>query len=270
MRHRLMIACGLGAILLLGVCFVPVSGAESRSAVAAPEGATVTPTNTSVPRPTNTPTPTACTIEFSDVPPGNTFYPYVRCLVCRGLVSGYADGTFRPNNDVTRGQLCKMVVNAAEFYEPIPPDRQSFEDVQPGSSYWVYIERLAARGLVRGYVCGSNNEPCVPPQNRPYFRPGSSAVRGQVAKIVSTSSMQGDPIPPWQRTFEDVTNQHTYWLYAERLANRNIVNGYSCGGQNEPCVPPHNRPYYRPYIQTTRGQAVKIVASSLLGGCHTP
>jgi hypothetical protein len=42
------------------------------------------------------PTPTACSIQFSDVPEGSTFYAYIRCLACRGVVSGYADGTFRP------------------------------------------------------------------------------------------------------------------------------------------------------------------------------
>src|SRR5687768_2414901 len=48
-----------------------------------------------------------CSIEFSDVLPGSTFYNFVQCLACRGIVSGYSDGTFRPSNDVTRGQAAK-------------------------------------------------------------------------------------------------------------------------------------------------------------------
>ncbi len=63
---------------------------------------------------TNTPVP--CTLTFTDVPPDNTFYTHVRCLACRGIISGYADGTFRPNNPVTRGQLAKMVSNAARMW----------------------------------------------------------------------------------------------------------------------------------------------------------
>ena len=64
---------------------------------------------------------------FTDVPLDNTFYANIRCLACRGIVSGYADGTFRPNNDVTRGQLAKIVSSAAGFTES--PDPQIFEDV---------------------------------------------------------------------------------------------------------------------------------------------
>ena len=61
--------------------------------------------------PTATPeaTATACTLSFSDVPPDNAFYTYIRCLVCRGIISGYDDGTFRPGNDITRGQIAKIV-----------------------------------------------------------------------------------------------------------------------------------------------------------------
>ncbi|MDQ3929869.1 MAG: immune inhibitor A, partial [Chloroflexota bacterium] len=46
-----------------------------------------TVTVTSIP-----PTSTACTIQFADVQPPNTFYPYVRCLACRGIIGGYPDG----------------------------------------------------------------------------------------------------------------------------------------------------------------------------------
>ncbi|HET9493830.1 MAG TPA: M14 family zinc carboxypeptidase [Chloroflexia bacterium] len=58
-------------------------------------GPTVTPTLTPSATPTVTSTvtptitPTACTLEFADVPPTNTFYPFVRCLACQGIISGY-------------------------------------------------------------------------------------------------------------------------------------------------------------------------------------
>jgi hypothetical protein len=43
-----------------------------------------------MPTTTSTPsgTPTACRLTFTDVPSGQTFYNFVRCLACRGLVSG--------------------------------------------------------------------------------------------------------------------------------------------------------------------------------------
>jgi len=56
---------------------------------------------------------TACPLQFADVPQGSTFNPYIRCLACQGVASGYPDGSFKPDNEVTRGQLAKMVSNAA-------------------------------------------------------------------------------------------------------------------------------------------------------------
>src|SRR5205807_8692240 len=128
-------------------------------------GATVTPTNTPNLTPTRTntlvlptltstivvppsntatmlPTSTPCTIQFGDVPEGSTFYPYIRCLSCHGIISGYSDGTFRPNNNVTRGQLSKIVSNSADFNDPIPPTQQSYTDVTPSQTFWLWIERL--------------------------------------------------------------------------------------------------------------------------------
>jgi hypothetical protein len=46
---------------------------------------------------------------FSDVPPGSTFYQFVETAYNRGLISGYADGTFRPGNDAVRAHIAKML-----------------------------------------------------------------------------------------------------------------------------------------------------------------
>ena len=54
---------------------------------------------------------TTCTIQFTDVDVNNPFYTFIRCLACRQIVSGYADGTFRPQNNVTRGQMAAFLVN---------------------------------------------------------------------------------------------------------------------------------------------------------------
>ena len=55
----------------------------------------------------NPPNPT-----FADVPYGSTFYTYVETAAARGILGGYADGSFRPGNQATRGQIAKVVYNA--------------------------------------------------------------------------------------------------------------------------------------------------------------
>ncbi len=216
--------------------------------------------------PPPTSTPTACPIQFSDVPSDNPFYEYIRCLTCRGIVSGYDDGTFRPNNNITRRQIAKIVSNAAGFTED--PDPQIYEDVDPANPYYTWINRLSRRGYMGGYPCGvSSEEPCVEPDNRPYFRPFNSATRGQISKIVSNAAEFDDP--PIGQIFSDVPPDNGFYTWIDRLAIRGIVSGYPCGGEGEPCDD-RNRPYLRPNNSVTRGQASKIVANTFYPYCQTP
>jgi hypothetical protein len=133
---------------------------------------------------TPAPTPTLCPIQFIDVTEGSTFHPFVRCLACRGIVNGYSDGTFRPNDSVTRGQLSKMVSNAAGYVEPV--GAQMFADVVPGSTFYEFVRRLASRVYINGHSCGGAGEPCGA-GNLPYFRPNANATRGQTSKIVGNT-----------------------------------------------------------------------------------
>lgn len=65
---------------------------------------------------------------FSDVPPTDVFYDYIETVYNRGIISGYGDGTFRSNNNVTRGQASKIIhravlqgSNCPPYFTPTPP-----------------------------------------------------------------------------------------------------------------------------------------------------
>jgi uncharacterized delta-60 repeat protein len=257
-----------GRIVAAGYTYMGATGSDMAVARYLSGGAPV-PTATPIPQatPTSQVTPTACPIQFPDVPSGSTFYDYVRCLACRGIVSGYPDGNFGPGNNVTRGQLSKIVSNSAGYTEN--HTGQTFEDVPVGSTFHQFIQRLSSRGYISGYPCGGDGEPCVAPDNRPYFRPNNPVTRGQTAKIVTSAA--GLPAPPpglW--TFQDVPQGSTFWEWVESLSSAGAISGYACGGPGEPCFPPENRYYFRPGNNVTRGQSAKIVAYSFFPGCSTP
>jgi hypothetical protein len=107
---------------------------------------------------------------FSDVSRFDPIYRYVETAAGRGIISGYADGTFRPGNHITRGQLAKIIV-LAEGWELLDPPVPTFSDVPRGQAFYQYIETAADRGIITGYSDGT-------------FRLGNSATRGQIAKIV--------------------------------------------------------------------------------------
>ncbi|HEY0071001.1 MAG TPA: S-layer homology domain-containing protein [Chloroflexia bacterium] len=136
---------------------------------------------------------------FTDVPTSNTFYQYIEYAYNAGAISGYTCGGpgepcdpqhrayFRPLQNVTRGQLSKMVSAAFGFNEAVAG--QSFQDVPPGSTFYQYIERLSGRGIISGYPCGGAGEPCLA-GNKPYFRPNNNVSRRQAAKIVYGAQQQ--------------------------------------------------------------------------------
>jgi 5'-nucleotidase/2',3'-cyclic-nucleotide 2'-phosphodiesterase/3'-nucleotidase/5'-nucleotidase len=204
-------------------------------------------------------------MNFSDVPVGSTFYTYIHCIYCQGVISGFPDGTFRPNANVTRGQLSKIVIRSAGL-ENGNPGSQLFQDVQPGSTFYTDVNLLAEFGYISGYPCGGPGEPCSPEMYR-YFRPSNPATRAQISKIVAQTAGWNDN--PGSQMFADVPPSNGFYAYVQRLALHNAISGYPCGGAGEPCVPPGNLPYFRPDNLTTRGQLSKIDVYAFYPSCVT-
>jgi hypothetical protein len=142
------------------------------------------------------PTPTPDHQTFADIPPGAPFWAAVELLAAQtaGPISGYTCGGpgepcdaqrrpyYRPNVNVTRAQLSKIVARSAGYYAGT--GMQIFEDVPGSNPFYAWIGALNDHGAISGYSCGSAPDaPCVAPGNRPYFRPGLPVTRGQVAKI---------------------------------------------------------------------------------------
>jgi N-acetyl-anhydromuramyl-L-alanine amidase AmpD len=116
---------------------------------------------------------------FSDVAPGSPFYVYVETAVLRGLISGYPDGTFRPNNPLTRAQAAKVLTSAREW-SPINPPSPSFLDVGPSEWSYGYVEAAFARGIIGGY------------EDRT-FRPNAHVTRSQLAKMLALTLQAAAP-----------------------------------------------------------------------------
>ena len=247
----------------------PATATASPTATAAPGPGTPPPSPDPATPPASTatpsatpaaPSPTPCAAAFGDVPPGSRLYAPVECLVCRGLISGYGDGTFRPGAALTRGQAAKIVANAAGYGEP--PTGQTFADIPPLQPFYPWVERLAARAIISGYACGGPAEPCDA-QARPYFRAYSLVTRGQLARFTALAA--GFTGPATGQTFADVPPGHPLYLWVEQIAQRGLISGYTCGGPDEPCNAGY-QPYFRPAAPASRGQTAKIEATAFFAG----
>ncbi len=217
---------------------------------------TGTPTLTAGPRATATATATGqatpCALQFSDVTdPSAYYYASVYYLACRGVVSGYADGTFQPFALTTRGQMTKIVTLAFRLAPVPPPATGTFADVAPDNVFYGLIESAAAHGLISGYTCGGHDpqsgtaEPCDAAQ-RPYFRPSNNVTRGQVTKIVVGGAGWAH-VTPAAPTFNDVPAGNVFYSFIETAVGHGIVSGYGDGT-------------FRPAANAFRSQIAKISA----------
>ena len=90
---------------------------------------------------------------FSDVASSAYYYNAVNNLADKNIIGGFPDGTFKPNNTVTRAQLAVMLVNANGID---PASKTSnFSDVP--KSHWAYgfVSAAADAGYLAGYPDGS-------------------------------------------------------------------------------------------------------------------
>lgn len=194
-----------------------------------------TPTSTTVPVPTYTPTPPTCEITFSDVSPSDYFYEAVRYLYCMGAISGYNDGTFRPYNLTTRGQLTKIVV-LAEGWPIDTSGGPHFSDVPVDFTFYDYIETAYNHAIISGYQDGT-------------FRPDNNVTRAQLCKVIVNA--QGWPIDTGGGPhFSDVAESHPFYSFIETAYNHVIITGYQDGT-------------FRPDNNATRGQISKIVYEAI-------
>jgi hypothetical protein len=63
-----------------------------------------------------------------------------------------------------------------------PEGGQAFADVPPTNPFYANIQNIYLDGIINGYPCGGPGEPCNA-TNDPYYRPGGSVTRAQMAKF---------------------------------------------------------------------------------------
>jgi|GEM_PF-3449472 len=178
---------------------------------------------------------------YGDVPAGRLFHDQIMELTQLQIVAGYPDGTFRPDEQITRQQLAKMIVIATQKHTSAVdnPNNPSFSDVTPdaGLPYpYDYVEEAAGAGLVQG--------------SDGLFHPFAPATRAQLALIVVRAGGDSleDPPAGYKTGFTDVP------AYADAAVTRAEYNGLLDG---------KTATEFDPYGLATRGHVAKIVIGML-------
>ena len=116
---------------------------------------------------------------FNDVPAGKYFTNAVIWAEKNGIVNGYPDGTFRPNDSITREQLAAILYRYAATEgnaQSEPADLSTFPDAGKVHSY--ATEAMA-------WAVGAELINGVGSDGKSYLQPANNATRAQFATIIS-------------------------------------------------------------------------------------
>ncbi len=100
---------------------------------------------------------TASAVSFRDVASNHPFATAISFMRSAGIINGYNDGTFRPDNTVNRAEFVKMVIGATANSEDIRActDVSSFRDVKSSDWFAMYLCVAHRKGVIEGYSDGT-------------------------------------------------------------------------------------------------------------------
>ena len=106
--------------------------------------------------------------QFKDVKAGDWYKTAVDIMARQGVIKGYEDGTFRPNQPITRREFAAIAARYAGNIDAW----KTFRDVPPTDWAYTLINRVAGAGWINGYEDGT-------------FRPNNNITRAEVVAIVN-------------------------------------------------------------------------------------
>ncbi|MEK3766057.1 S-layer homology domain-containing protein [Solibacillus sp. FSL K6-4121] len=113
--------------------------------------------------------------KFKDVTTANGFYKAIAAMAEKGIIRGYGDGRFGPNDPITRGQMASILVKAFDLprYD-YSSHKNPFEDVKTSAGHNPNILIIHRLGITGGTTPTT-------------FSPNVAITRGQAAKMMQAT-----------------------------------------------------------------------------------
>jgi len=148
---------------------------------------------------------------FTDID-GHWAYEYIEYLRLAGVISGYGDGTFGPNNPITRAEITKIALGAFEYLISNNVTENPFPDVEKDLWYAKYIKAAQESQIVEGYPDGT-------------FQPLNNVSRIEALKILLGAG-EIDVGTSENIQFDDTEPGMWYSTYLSYAVENGIVQGY--------------------------------------------
>lgn len=182
-----------------------------------------TPNNLNVPN----------TLNFSDLSENHPHYEAIKRLYEMGVIKGYEDGTFRPDQTVNRAEFAKMILEAFG-YPLIDKKTPSFKDSQPSDWHYPYIETAKYQGMIKGYKSRM-------------VKPGQTIIKAEGLKILLEAAKLNISTNT-STPFLDVPQSEWYAPYVTTA----LENGLNLGTSR-----------FEPAHELTRGEVADLIVQVL-------
>ena len=162
------------------------------------------------------------TPSFKDTPNNEWYSAFVGYLEKYNIISGYEDGTFRPDESITRAEFVAMTVRFNSLFNEVKKDGYTVKYTDVASNYWAYSDIAYAKnvGWLNGYADGT-------------FKGDNAITRAEVVTVVNKAT--GRIADEGYITknvsvlnkFTDIRN-NSVWYYSDVLSAANTIQCVNC------------------------------------------
>jgi len=174
-------------------------------------------------------------ITFTDVKEDSVYYNAIIEIAKLGTIEGFADGTYKPDGIVSRGELAKFITKALSL-DTSNVKNPGFKDVPETHEFYKEIAALYNEGIILG---NGKNE----------FNPDAPSTRGQIATILAKafklSKANFEELP-----YVDVKENSVYADDIKRVLDNKVTNGTS-------------KSTFSPEATLTRAQTALLIYNAL-------
>ena len=168
---------------------------------------------------------------FKDVSSDNTLSTEIDYLVEKGIIKGYPNGTFKPNDYVTRAQVAVMIIRALGL-KTTNVKNPKYQDVPTSHVYYKEIAATQNAGIFDATK---------------KFNPNGTLSRADMAIVLQRAFKLTGKSPYY---FTDVTEKTPGYKEILAVANNNISRGYQDGS-------------FKPKMPLTRAHFSAFVARAM-------
>ena len=187
---------------------------------------------------------TAYASGFPDVFPSTPNSEAILYLQDHGIINGYSDGTFKPDQSVNRAELLKIIIEGSKINLDVTTTTP-FKDIDYTQWYAPYVEKAYSSGWINGYNDGT-------------FKPTQTITKVEALKIIGKAQNWQLPTSTTniQSIFKDIEIPSWYKPYVSYAETNNYLE--------------EKGPNFSPTSEMTRGSISEIIYRTIIGGNSSP